>query len=86
MFTALPLFAVLTLGLLGLIACLTLLHSTACVVRDETRVWDLRNEVELLHYDYQLQLHRLQATHGDERDEDIGMVDIVEEPIAAMAA
>jgi len=77
-------FALIVLGFLAAVVCLMLLNTAACVIQNETRVWDLRNEVEQLHYDYQLQLHRLQSSAGDE--EEIGMVDIVEDPVPARAA
>jgi len=81
----LPLFAVLALAFLGAVACLMLLHTAACVIQNETRVWDLRNDVERLHYNYQLQLHRLHTSNGGD-DRAIGRVDIVEDPVPANAA
>lgn len=81
----LPLFAVLALGFLAAVAGLMLLHTAACVIQNETRVWDLRNDVERLHYDYQLQLHRLHAS-GTADDGEVGLVDIVEDPVPANAA
>ncbi|MFT5424978.1 MAG: hypothetical protein ACI89L_002781 [Phycisphaerales bacterium] len=78
----LPLFAILALGFLAAVACLMLLHTTACVIQNEARVWDLRNDVERLHFDYQLQLHRMQSTGGGD-DGEVGMMDIVEDPVAA---
>ena len=78
-----PLFAIL-IGILIAAACLMVLYIAACVLKNETQVWELRNEVEHLHYDYQLRLHR--ASSNNPNPDDIGMVDIIEDPIMPAAA